>query len=103
VWIAFARRPDDLVRFSAAAIAAFIAFGKVLSPQFLIWLLPLVPLVRGRRGLTATALLAGALVLTQVWFPERYWQYVFDGSLAAVVVARDLMLVALVGVLASSR
>jgi len=104
VWIAFARRPDDLVRFSAAAIVAFIAFGKVLSPQFLIWLLPLVPLVRGRRGLTATVLLACAVVLTQVWFPERYWQYVFEGGLvAAVVVIRDLVLVALVGVLASNR
>jgi uncharacterized membrane protein len=104
IWLAFARRPDDLVRFSAAAIVAFIAFGKVLSPQFLIWLLPLVPLVRGRRGLTATALLACALVLTQVWFPERYWQYVFDGGvLTAVVVARDLVLVGLVGVLASNR
>ncbi len=104
IWLAFARRPDDLVRFSAAAIVAFIAFGKVLSPQFLIWLLPLVPLVRGRRGLTATALLACALILTQVWFPERYWQYVFDGGLlTAVVVARDLVLVGLVGVLASNR
>src|SRR5207248_6626221 len=40
VWISFARRTDEerLVRGSSAAVAAFMAFGKVLSPQFLIWL-----------------------------------------------------------------
>ena len=47
------------VRYSAACVCAFIVFGKVLSPQFLIWLVPLVPLVRGRRGLAAMALLGG--------------------------------------------
>jgi uncharacterized membrane protein len=103
LWISFARGPmtrDRLLRYSAATVCAFIAFGKVLSPQFLIWLVPLVPLVRGRRGLAATGLLASALVLTQVWFPRRYWAYALQGHLAGVVLARDLVLVALVGALA---
>jgi uncharacterized membrane protein len=67
IWVAFARgemSPDRLVRLSAAAICAFIVFGKVLSPQYMIWLLPLVPLLRGRRGLVATALLGAALLDT---------------------------------------
>jgi len=104
VWIWFARGPADrdrLVRAYAAGVCAFIAFGKVLSPQFLLWLVPLVPLVRGRRGVAAGGLLALALVLTQLWFPSRYWELVAEfGDLESwLVLVRDLMLVALLAVL----
>jgi hypothetical protein len=104
-WVWFARGPatrERLVRASAAAVCAFVAFGKVLSPQFLIWLIPLVPLVRSRRGLAASALLALALVLTQAWFPFRYWDLAlrFDPAVSWLVLARDLVLVALFAVLA---
>jgi Glycosyltransferase family 87 len=104
IWIWYARGPADrdrLVRACAAAVCAFIAFGKVLSPQFLIWLLPLVPLVRGRRGLAAGGLLAAALVLTQLWFPYRYWELALELDAAAswLVLLRDIVLIALVGVL----
>jgi hypothetical protein len=61
---------------------------------------PLVPLVRGRRGYVATAVLTLALVLTQVWFPAHYWDYVNGFSRAWVVLARNLTLVALFGMLA---
>ena len=81
-------------------MCAFIALGKVLSPQFLLWLVPLVPLVGGRRGYVATALLTAALVLTQVWFPLRYWHYVEHFDLAGVVLARNLTLLALLLTLA---
>ena len=107
VWI-WLRRPgskEELVRWSAAALVAFVALGKVLSPQFLIWIAPVVPLVAGRRGLWASALLAGALVTTQLWFPARYWDLV--SGLAAVpsalVLVRDLLLVAVLVVLVGRR
>ena len=105
IWL---RRPgtaEELVRWSAAALVAFVALGKVLSPQFLIWLVPLVALVAGRRGLAAGALLAVALVLTQLWFPYRYWDLAreFDGIASALVLARDLVLVALLVVLVRAR
>ncbi len=103
LWVSFARGPvtaDRLLRYSAACVCAFVAFGKVLSPQFLLWLIPLVPLVRGRRGLAATALLTLALVLTQVWFPDAYFDYVGTFHDAGVVLARNLTLVALFAVLA---
>jgi len=103
LWIAFARGPatrERFLRYVAACVCAFIAFGKVLSPQFLLWLIPLVPLVVGRRGVGAVALLTAALVLTQVWFPQRYWDYAGPFHLAWVVLLRDLVLVGLLGVLA---
>jgi hypothetical protein len=107
IWFLFARGPahrDRLVLASGAALVAFVALGKVLSPQFLIWLIPVIPLVRGRRGLAASALLATAFVLTQLWFPYRYWQLALHfGALQSwLVLARDLVLVSLLVVLASA-
>ena len=104
IWWAAARgpaTPERLVRYSAASVTAFVAFDKVLSPQFMIWLLPLVPLVAGRRGLVASALLGLALVLTQLWFPIRYWDLAlhFAAFPSWLVVTRDLTLLALLVVL----
>ena len=105
LWVGFARGPAEparLARYFAATVCAFVALGKVLSPQFLVWLVPLVPLVRGRRGLAASALLAAALVLTQLWFPFRYWDLAnhLDATVSWLVLARDLALVALALMLA---
>jgi uncharacterized membrane protein len=108
LWVAFARGPatrERFVRYSAACVAVFIALGKVLSPQFLIWLVPLVPLVRGRRGLAASAVLALALVLTQLWFPFHYWDLALrlNARASYFVLARDLVLLALAVVLVTPR
>ena len=97
VWLV-ARRGCFLAG-AAAALTAFVAFGKVLSPQFLVWLLPLVPLVAGATGLTASGLLAAALVTTQLWFPYRYWDVVALEPVGVLVLLRDLLLVALFAVL----
>ena len=55
-----------LVAGAAASLVAVVVFSKVISPQFLTWLVPLVPLVAGRRGIVAAVVLLAALVLTQV-------------------------------------
>jgi uncharacterized membrane protein len=55
-----------LVAGFAASVAAFVAFSKVISPQFLVWLVPLVPLVARRTGLFAAGLLLAILVATQI-------------------------------------
>ncbi len=108
LWTGYARGEqgnDRFVRYAAAAVVAFVAFGKVLSPQFLVWLLPIVPLVRGRRGLAAAAGLLGACALTRVWFPGGYWELVkeFDWRLSSVVLIRDVVLVAVFLALAGER
>jgi hypothetical protein len=103
VWAMFWRGPPSAERLliaAAAAVAAFVAFGKVLSPQYLVWLIPLVPLVGGRRGLAASGLLAGAMLLTQAWFPSRYFDLLRLEDITWAVLVRDLVLVALFVVLA---
>jgi hypothetical protein len=108
VWVLYAQRDADgerLVAYAAAAVAATLAFGKVFSPQFVIWLVPFVPLVRGRRGIAASSLLVAALVLTQLWFPQHYWSLAqgFAQRESWLLLARDLAVVALATLLASPR
>ncbi len=95
VWSLFARGERSRARLlaaSAAAVTAFVAFGKVLSPQYLVWLVPLVALLP---ELVPAALLAAALVLTHAWFPSRYGELVALSWPGWLVLARDLTLVAL--------
>jgi hypothetical protein len=100
VWVRYARGDAEsdgrFVRYAAAAVVAFVAFGKVVSPQFLVWLLGIVVLVQGARGMAAMALLLVACGLTRVWFPSDYWDLVkqFDPTASWVVLVRDVVLVA---------
>lgn len=93
------------VRYAAAAIVAFVAFGKVVSPQFLVWLLAVVVLVQGARGVMAITLLVVASALTRLWFPREYWELVkqFDPASSWLVLARDLLLVAIFATLVARR
>jgi hypothetical protein len=94
VWFGRSRRgAAEFLTAAAAAVAAFVAFGRVLSPQYLIWLIPLVPLARGRRGLWAALLLLLACVLTQIWAQGRYGDLVNLTSISWAVLARNFVLV----------
>jgi uncharacterized membrane protein len=105
VWALFARgpaTPDRLVAACAGSLVVFVAFGKVLSPQFLIWLVPVVPLVLGRAWLAAGAFLGAALVTTQLWFPTRYWDVVALEPAGWLVLVRNLLLLGLAAVLVAA-
>ena len=101
LWIGLrrARPPGDARLFVAAAAATIVtllAAGKVLSPQFLVWLLPVAFLVAGRYGPAAFAIAVGAMLLTLAYFPDRYWDLVALEPLPiALLVLRDTALIAL--------
>jgi uncharacterized membrane protein len=105
VWLLFLRGPATAVRLTAAcagSVVVFVAFGKVLSPQFLIWLVPLVPLVLAWPATTVWALAAAAFVTTHLWFPSRYWDIVALEPVGWLVLVRNLLLVALAVALAAA-
>jgi uncharacterized membrane protein len=95
------RTREQLVVSCAAAVTAYVAFSKVFSPQYLVWLIPLVPLVGGRRGLRAGALLLVIVGMTQIWEPYQYFHYykTFTPWITWLVIARDLLVLVLVGLL----
>ena len=84
-----------LVLAALAACTAFALFGKVLSPQFLIWVLPLGALAFAWRMHALAAAVAAAALLTQVEFPANYFDVAAREPLAiGLVVARNLLLLA---------
>jgi hypothetical protein len=95
-----ARRPDprSLVLASLAAVTAFAVLGKVLSPQFVIWILPLGAMAFAWRMYALAAAVAAAAVLTQLEFPARYFDLVAREPLplALVTLRNGVLLAALV-------
>jgi predicted membrane-bound dolichyl-phosphate-mannose-protein mannosyltransferase len=105
-WTWYVQRgaPDREVflRCAAVSVAAYIALGKVLSPQYLVWMIPIVPLVAGRRGAIGSGLLVAACLLTQAYFPLHYFDLVdrLDTGVAMIVLLRDLTLLGVLVTLA---
>jgi hypothetical protein len=93
------RKPRDLLAGSWLVILGFVTFGYVLSPQFLLWLIPIgicaaarVPEAKRSAWLWVFGL---ALGLTGAHF-RYYWDYVNLNPVSTVVVfTRNLLLVLL--------
>jgi hypothetical protein len=109
LWLMMLRRDVDLetvVWTAIAAVAAFMVTSKVLSPQYMLWLLPLAAAAnavvesRTLRWWTGALLLATAA--TQVVFPELYGEITLSGEKAGLAVLaltlRNALLVALTAV-----
>ena len=95
------RGGERLVAASAATVASFLAFARFVSPQYAVWLVPLVPLVAPPFAVAATALLASALVVAQLWFFHYREVFALEGIVWLVVV-RDVLLLALAAVLVAA-
>ena len=75
-------------------VAAFVAFGRVVSPQYLVWIVPLVALAAAWREWAVCAAAAVACLLTLVEFPAFYNGVISGQTTALVLVAlRNVALV----------
>jgi hypothetical protein len=89
--------PEQVPRFAAAFVLAFMVGSKVLSPQYMIWLLPLVPLsVGGAWGLGVSGVFLAICWATTQIFPYHYGQIMNAQSLeATILLGRNVLLVIL--------
>jgi hypothetical protein len=72
-------KPYALVASTGALVATFLLFHNIFSPQFHLWLVPLVAVAgTGYGGAVAAALLAFLDVVTYAQFPILSTQAVFD-------------------------
>jgi Glycosyltransferase family 87 len=100
-WLWFARSPrevPDLLLGAATAVTTFVVLGKVFSPQYMTWLVLVVPLVPWRAWRTAVCLLIAALGLTYAYY-ERYASVARLEPTTWLVLARNVVLVLLLLVL----
>ncbi len=84
-------------RYAAALILAFMLGSKVLSPQYLLWLLPLVPLgAGGAAGVGLCAVFLAACFTTTQVYPTHYGD-LLDLSYPGpeLLLARNLLLASL--------
>jgi hypothetical protein len=98
VWLLFARGPRrerDVLVAVAATILGFVAFGKVLSPQYLVWLAASLPLVLGRARPAALLGMLGAALLTRYIYIWGYPNLLRAGWTSWLMLARNLLLVAM--------
>jgi hypothetical protein len=101
VWVRMVRsggdEREDLLRYAAGTVGIVLVLGTVLSPQYVVWLIPLVTLVGGKRGTAAILAFLVAAGLTNYWIPDRYFQYQerLGAGPTAVLLARNLALVVL--------
>jgi uncharacterized membrane protein len=89
--------PRALVLASLAAVVGFASLGKVLSPQFLIWVAPLAALALAWHMYALAAVAASAIVLTLVEFPAHYDDVVArEPAWLGLVAVRNVLLLAVV-------
>jgi len=86
--------PADQALVVLALLLALMTFGKVLSPQYFIWILPAWALVAARDRWIAV--LGGlTLALTHAEFPALYWNLLdMQPAPLAIVAARNTLLLA---------
>ena len=98
VWFLFARTsrgPRELLLASAAAVVGFVVFGKVFSPQYLVWVAAVTPLALGRVRVFALSATVVVALLTRYIYDDGYNDLLQAGRTSWVMFARNVVLFAL--------
>jgi uncharacterized membrane protein len=83
----------ELLNFSLLVILVFIVFNKVLSPQYLVWLYPIVPLVSGKWKFGLWGVFLAAAISTTYLFPYHYLELLdLKVTEIVVLVLRNILL-----------
>lgn len=87
----------EFPRFAAAFVLAFMVASKVLSPQYMLWLLPLLPLATvGASGAGVAAIFLVACWTTTQIYPTHYGQLMdLESGAVALLMIRNLLLILL--------
>jgi hypothetical protein len=101
IWRFRRSRSSDGIRYSAAAICAFISFGNVLSPQYMIWLFPFVAAKSGQVGTQARQLFMLICCATALLYPGPGFLQVLDHQAGAILLLnlRNVLLIGLLWLL----
>jgi uncharacterized membrane protein len=105
-WLIYRRMKEasnplhEIAHYSLLVVAVMIATSKVLSPQYFIWLCPLVPLFSGRFRYALWAIFIAIGALTYYIFPLHYQELIDlkSGAIAALL-ARNLLVIAIIPLL----
>ena len=74
----------------------FVAFGKVLSPQYLIWPIPFVAVLGGQVGRRARLTMVAACILTTLVYPWAIQHLMlFEGWAVLLLNVRNALLIGL--------
>ena len=93
VWRATRTRGYEPFRFAAAAVVAFIIFGKVLSPQYLLWAIPLIAALPGSQGADIRLRYLVACAVTTLLYPWAFhWFLGFRYWAIGLLIYRNLVL-----------
>jgi len=93
----------DFVRFSTLSVAIFIASSKVFSVQYLMWLMPLIPLIEAKQTTVMWFIFAVIGIMTQFIYPYNYLNFEsFLTPYVLVIIFRNILFVALTILIATS-
>jgi Glycosyltransferase family 87 len=92
-------QPRALVLAGLASVAAFAAFGKVFSPQYVVWLFPLIAMGAAWGEWWIAGAAAVATLLTKIEFPGLFNDLVARrNATVLVIVERNLAVVLIVAI-----